>query len=91
MLLVDCSHTGADRGSRIMSLVDTSHRSFCDTQTATYNVNGRASSKVDLSDWLKVRPVPDIVAVGFQEIVPLNASNVVFGERTRILVIYLSF
>ncbi len=56
-------------------------------QTAMYNVNGRGPSTVDLSNCLKVSPVPDIVAVGFQEIVPLSASNVVLGEKPCFLVI----
>lgn len=59
-------------------------------QTATYNVNGKASSSVNLSDWLEVQPEPDIVAVGFQEIVPLTASNVVLGEEDRLHVLWLS-
>ena len=32
-------------------------------------------------------PEPDIVAVGFQEIVPLSASNVVLGKGTCLLVL----
>eukprot|EP00884_Botryococcus_braunii_P001968 jgi/Botrbrau1/11772/Bobra.0195s0097.1 len=46
----------------------------------TYNVNGRVpAAGLDLSPWLNVASEPDIVAVAFQEIVPLNASNVVMG------------
>lgn len=46
----------------------------------TYNVNGRLpAGELDLSPWLNVASDPDIVAVAFQEIVPLNASNVVMG------------
>ncbi len=46
----------------------------------TYNVNGRVPPPgLDLSPWLNVASEPDIVAVAFQEIVPLNASNVVMG------------
>ena len=52
--------------------------------TASYNVNGRAPPPgTDLREWLAVggpHGEPDIVAVGFQELVPLNASNVVMGE-----------
>ena len=59
-------------------------------QMATYNVNGRAPSSANLADWLKVQPEPDIVAVGFQEIVPLSASNVVLGEEDHIHVMLLS-
>lgn len=39
------------------------------------------TSKLDISEWLAVEPAPDIVAVGFQEIVPLSASNVVMGAQ----------
>ena len=52
-------------------------------QAATLNVNGRSPAAPDLSQWLRVHPEPDIVAVGFQEIVPLSASNVVMGEFCR--------
>lgn len=49
-------------------------------QVGTYNVNGRLPpAGMDLSPWLNVALEPDIVAVVFQEIVPLNASNVVMG------------
>ena len=44
-------------------------------------MNGRAPPAVDLSDWLNVCPTPDILAIGFQEVVPLNASNVVLGRK----------
>ncbi len=50
-------------------------------QVGTYNVNGRIPSPgLDLSKWLDASSEPDIVAVAFQEIVPLSASNVVMGE-----------
>ena len=49
----------------------------------SYNVNGRAPPQgVDLREWLAVggeHGQPDLVAVGFQELVPLSASNVVMG------------
>jgi hypothetical protein len=52
-------------------------------QAATYNVNGRVPPPdLDISGWLVVDPLPEIVAVGFQEIVPLSASNVVMGADT---------
>ena len=34
---------------------------------------------VDVSSWLCAGSPADIVATGFQEIVPLNASNVIMG------------
>ena len=43
-------------------------------------MNGRSPAAADLPQWLRMHPEPDIVAVGFQEIVPLSASNVVMGE-----------
>lgn len=47
----------------------------------TYNVNGRRPpADLDLRPWLDMSNHPaDIVAVGFQEVVPLNAGNVVMG------------
>ncbi len=48
----------------------------------TYNVNGRRPpDKLDLRPWLDVtQHEPAIVAVGLQEVVPLNTTNVVMGE-----------
>jgi len=52
------------------------------TQAATYNVNGRKPAPgLDLQPWLASGHGADIVAVGFQEIVPLNAGNVMTGRR----------
>ncbi|KAK9792500.1 hypothetical protein WJX73_010349 [Symbiochloris irregularis] len=47
----------------------------------SYNVNGRAPAQdADLREWLAIGlDKPDLVAVGFQELVPLSASNVVMG------------
>ncbi|DBA87288.1 hypothetical protein WJX77_005794 [Trebouxia sp. C0004] len=47
----------------------------------TYNVNGRRPpADLDLRPWLDIsNHTADIVAVGFQEVVPLNAGNVVMG------------
>lgn len=58
------------------------HECPCCLQTGTYNVNGRMPvNNMDLKPWLggAVNNV-DIIAVAFQEIVPLNAQNVVIGE-----------
>ncbi|CAN6336111.1 unnamed protein product [Urochloa humidicola] len=49
----------------------------------TWNVGGRAPHKgLDLSDWLVDGPAssPHIYVLGFQEIVPLNAGNVLGAE-----------
>ncbi|KAK9840841.1 hypothetical protein WJX81_008338 [Elliptochloris bilobata] len=46
----------------------------------TYNVNGRLPPPaLDLRPWLDAGAGADIVAVAFQECVPLSASNVVMG------------
>ena len=50
-------------------------------QTGTYNVNGRMpDSALDLKPWIDIAGTgADIVAIAFQEIVPLSAQNVVIG------------
>eukprot|EP00741_Cyanophora_paradoxa_P011740 tig00020563_g11344.t1 len=45
----------------------------------TWNVNGRPPPE-DLGDWVDPAGGYDVVAVGFQEIVPLNANSVLWGE-----------
>ncbi|KAL5061919.1 hypothetical protein RYX36_023656 [Vicia faba] len=48
---------------------------------ATWNVGGQCpSGNLDLSDFLQVRNEPDMYVLGFQEIVPLNAGNVLVLE-----------
>ncbi|KAJ0979484.1 hypothetical protein J5N97_014958 [Dioscorea zingiberensis] len=49
----------------------------------TWNVGGRAPhGGLDLRDWIMGMPVrPDIFVLGFQEIVPLNAGNVLGAEN----------
>ncbi|XP_074563738.1 type I inositol polyphosphate 5-phosphatase 8-like [Curcuma longa] len=47
----------------------------------TWNVGGRPPhGDLDLRDWLISTPSPDIYVLGFQEIVPLNAGNVLGPE-----------
>ena len=49
-------------------------------QASTYNVNGRLPQPgLDLRPWLDAGAGADIVAVAFQECVPLSATNVVMG------------
>lgn len=56
---------------------------YC-VQVGTYNVNGRRPpADLDLRPWLDMsKHTADVVAVGFQEVVPLNAGNVVMGMST---------
>ncbi|GAB2212413.1 hypothetical protein Droror1_Dr00020375 [Drosera rotundifolia] len=44
---------------------------------ATWNVTGKSPpGHLNLEDWLHTSPPVDIYVLGFQEIVPLNAGNV---------------
>ncbi|KAI3979782.1 hypothetical protein MKX01_013877 [Papaver californicum] len=48
---------------------------------ATWNVGGKSPpSQLNLEDWLHTSPPADIYVLGFQEIVPLNAGNVLGAE-----------
>ncbi|KAB2050661.1 hypothetical protein E1A91_A12G004100v1 [Gossypium mustelinum] len=48
---------------------------------ATWNVAGKSPpSYLNLEDWLPTSPPADIYVLGFQEIVPLNAGNVLGTE-----------
>ncbi|PSR94813.1 Type IV inositol polyphosphate 5-phosphatase [Actinidia chinensis var. chinensis] len=48
---------------------------------ATWNVAGKSPpSDLNLKDWLHASPLADIYVLGFQEIVPLNAGNVLGTE-----------
>lgn len=48
---------------------------------ATWNVGGRSPpSNLSLEDWLHTSAPADIYVLGFQEIVPLNAGNVLGAE-----------
>ncbi|XP_039120029.1 LOW QUALITY PROTEIN: type IV inositol polyphosphate 5-phosphatase 7-like [Dioscorea cayenensis subsp. rotundata] len=48
---------------------------------ATWNVGGKSPpSYMNLEDWLHASPPADIYVLGFQEIVPLNAGNVLGAE-----------
>ncbi|KAK8967561.1 Type I inositol 1,4,5-trisphosphate 5-phosphatase CVP2 [Platanthera guangdongensis] len=59
---------------------------FTDTQdyrmfVATWNVGGKSPPGcLNLEDWLHASPPADIYVFGFQEIVPLNAGNVLGTE-----------
>ncbi|CAK9318657.1 unnamed protein product [Citrullus colocynthis] len=48
---------------------------------ATWNVAGRSPpNNLNLDDWLQSSPPADIYVLGFQEIVPLNAGNILGAE-----------
>ncbi|KAF8401728.1 hypothetical protein HHK36_012674 [Tetracentron sinense] len=48
---------------------------------ATWNVGGKSPpSYLNLEDWLHASPPADVYVLGFQEIVPLNAGNVLGTE-----------
>ncbi|KAL8171140.1 hypothetical protein V2J09_022944 [Rumex salicifolius] len=48
---------------------------------ATWNVGGKSPpSNMNLDEWLHGAPTADIYVLGFQEIVPLNASNILGAE-----------
>ncbi|KAL6522664.1 Type IV inositol polyphosphate 5-phosphatase 7 [Orobanche hederae] len=48
---------------------------------STWNVGGKSpSSNMKLDDWLHSAPPADIYVLGFQEIVPLNAGNILVAE-----------
>ncbi|KAM0872030.1 hypothetical protein ACQ4PT_039004 [Festuca glaucescens] len=49
--------------------------------TATWNVGGKSPPRgLNLDEWLHSSPPADIYVLGFQEIVPLNAGNVLGTE-----------
>ncbi|XWS76365.1 hypothetical protein CRYUN_Cryun01aG0170200 [Craigia yunnanensis] len=68
------------------SKIDLDGSQFTDLQNyrifvATWNVAGKSPpSYLNLEDWLHTSPPADIYVLGFQEIVPLNAGNVLGTE-----------
>ncbi|XP_068634554.1 type IV inositol polyphosphate 5-phosphatase 7-like [Aristolochia californica] len=53
----------------------------CRIFVATWNVGGKSPpSYLSMEDWLHTSPPADIYVLGFQEIVPLNAGNVLGAE-----------
>ncbi|KAK1387846.1 type IV inositol polyphosphate 5-phosphatase 7-like [Heracleum sosnowskyi] len=49
--------------------------------SATWNVGGKSpTSNLSVDDWLLASPPADIYVLGFQEIVPLNAGNILGAE-----------
>ncbi|RAL40649.1 hypothetical protein DM860_006719 [Cuscuta australis] len=50
----------------------------------TWNVGGKVpSDDLDLDGWLNIEEPADIYVLGFQEIIPLNAGNVLGAEDSR--------
>ncbi|XP_010679089.2 type I inositol polyphosphate 5-phosphatase 4 [Beta vulgaris subsp. vulgaris] len=74
----------SDRPRRIKIDLDTSHVTDVENYrifVATWNVAGKSPpSHLNLEDWLHTSPPADIYVLGFQEIVPLNAGNVLGTE-----------
>ncbi|KAI7746269.1 hypothetical protein M8C21_000434 [Ambrosia artemisiifolia] len=57
----------------------------------TWNVGGNCPNKdLDVKDWLRTSSPADIYVIGFQEIVPLNAGNVLGAENKSPAVKWLS-
>ncbi|WCJ33678.1 Type I inositol polyphosphate 5-phosphatase 5 [Euphorbia peplus] len=58
---------------------------------STWNVAGIVPNEdLDISDWLSTPDMCDIYVIGFQEIVPLRASNVLGSENTKTSMIWNS-
>ncbi|XP_062227560.1 type I inositol polyphosphate 5-phosphatase 10-like [Phragmites australis] len=82
------NHIGARAGLKSASLncVDLPNRQNDDTCqyrmfVATWNVGGKTpNNRLNLQDFLQVEESPDIYVLGFQEIVPLTAGNVLVLE-----------
>ena len=52
--------------------------------TGTWNTNGKPPpASLDISAWLDVASSPDLVVVGFQEIVPLTPGKVLMQEDAQ--------
>ncbi len=55
-------------------------------QVGSYNVNGKKPpAGINLQEWigpLRDAQGPDVIALGFQEIVPLTAGNAIMGESS---------
>ncbi|CAN1233156.1 Type I inositol polyphosphate 5-phosphatase 8 [Linum perenne] len=81
------SKRSSDRVRRSKIDIDAAHH-VTDTEVnnyrvfvATWNVAGKSPpSNLSLEDWLHTSPPADVYVLGFQEIVPLNAGNVLGTE-----------
>ncbi|XP_066371130.1 type I inositol polyphosphate 5-phosphatase 10-like isoform X1 [Miscanthus floridulus] len=81
-----CNAARARLKSASLHYVDLPNRQKDDTRqypmfVATWNVGGKTpSNRLNLQDFLQVEESPDIYVLGFQEIVPLTAGNVLVVE-----------
>ncbi|KAK1619884.1 hypothetical protein QYE76_025401 [Lolium multiflorum] len=72
--------------SLTLSCLDSPSRQNVDTReyrvfVGTWNVGGKPpNSSLNVEDFLQIEGLPDIYVLGFQEIVPLNAGNVLVVE-----------
>nr|BAK07767.1 predicted protein [Hordeum vulgare subsp. vulgare] len=79
-------HCASRIESLTLSCLDSPNRQNVDTReyrvfVGTWNVGGRPpNSSLNLEDFLQIEGLPDIYVLGFQEIVPLNAGNVLVVE-----------
>ncbi|CAA7404017.1 unnamed protein product [Spirodela intermedia] len=78
------SRRSSDRGRRGKFEIDPGHATDLQEYrifVATWNVGGKSPpGHLNLDDWLHTSPPADIYVLGFQEIVPLNAGNVLGTE-----------
>ncbi|THU59398.1 hypothetical protein C4D60_Mb07t01750 [Musa balbisiana] len=71
----------AHRGKFVLDAAEVTETLEYRIFVATWNVGGKSPpSNLNLEDWLHVSPLADIYVLGFQEIVPLNAGNVLGTE-----------
>ncbi|XP_072952543.1 type I inositol polyphosphate 5-phosphatase 4-like [Typha angustifolia] len=69
------------RGRNEFDTVQVTDVQDCRIFVGTWNVGGKSPTRnLNLDDWLHSSPPADIYVLGFQEIVPLNAGNVLGSE-----------
>ncbi|KAB2014259.1 hypothetical protein ES319_D09G212800v1 [Gossypium barbadense] len=91
----DCSSQISDSSSKVYRLrhrrgkSETLRVQYINTKDVrvtigTWNVAGRLPcDDLIIDDWLCTEQLPDIYIIGFQEVVPLNAGNVLGAEDSR--------
>ena len=79
----------ASRTSKVRGVREAPLESYADAHalnvwTGTWNTNGKPPpASLDISAWLDVASSPDLVVVGFQEIVPLTPGKVLMQEDAQ--------